>query len=142
MYINVRTYIRQKKSPLRTYELWQIIFTNQQTNTFQGIIITDGVHSYSLFTYKCGDMEWSRGGIIGFNAAGELYANHPLSQSQESNGAPLIACSNSDISQWTNVVYNLSVANPTGTDAPPTVEPRELNYVRTLDEIKTPRLYN
>ncbi len=101
-----------------------VFFFHEKMNTFQGIIVTDGVNSYSVFTYKCGEMEWSRGGVIGFNAGGEPYRNHPLSQLQDSSGAPLIACSNSAISQWTNVVIKLSIANATGTDAPPTVEPR------------------
>ncbi len=105
-----------------------LTFLDSQMNTFQGIIITDGVNSYSVFTYKCGEMEWTRNGVIGFNAAGQFFSNHSLSQMQDLNGAPLIACSNSAASQWTNVVYNLSVDNPTGTEAPPTVEPRESDY--------------
>ena len=65
-------------------------------------------------------MEWARRGLIGFNAAGDEYINHPLSGE---TGTPSIACSGGE---WTNVIYKLSVNNPTGTEAPPTVEPRML----------------
>ncbi len=95
---------------------------HKQMNSFQGIVITDGVNSYSLFTYKCGEMEWSRQGVIGFNAAGQSYENHVLSL-ESFVEAPSIACSNSANSEWTNVIYKLIVTNST---VPPTLEPREL----------------
>ena len=51
-----------------------------QTNRFQGIIITDTVHSYCIFSYACGDIQWSGHGsetaIVGYNSHGK-YKNHP-----------------------------------------------------------------
>ena len=60
-----------------------------QTNTFQGVIITDGIQSYFVFTYICGKMEWSGQGLetatVGYNSNGDYYDNNPA------NGLPDIA---------------------------------------------------
>ena len=75
-----------------------------QTNTYQGILITNGQQSYALFTYQCGQLGWSGGATIGFSAAGNFYQNHCLSGINARN----IACLNSPGSTWTNVIYQLS----------------------------------
>ena len=75
------------------------------TNTYQGILITNGEQSYAVFTYQCGLMAWSGGATVGFTSAGEFYQNHRLS------GTPSItniACLNPLDSEWTNIVYQLS----------------------------------
>ena len=72
-----------------------------QENTYQAILITDGTHSYAVFTYKCGLLQWGEGAIIGFNAPGEFYHNQELSY-------PGIDCVNYPTSVWTNIVYFLS----------------------------------
>ena len=74
-------------------------------NTFQAILITDGVYSYTIFTYKCGLMGWDNGAIIGYNAAGESFANHDPSTSD-------IACLNSPDSDYYNAIYLLSNESP------------------------------
>ena len=48
--------------------------------------MTDTFHTYAVFTYKCGDMQWSglnqnQGAVIGFDAEGNYFGNHPLSGS-------------------------------------------------------------
>ena len=68
-------------------------------------MITDGVYSYTVFTYKCGLMEWDTGATIGFNAANGRYANNDPSSSD-------IACENIADSQWSNVIFRLSDDNP------------------------------
>ena len=75
-----------------------------QENTFQAVLITDGVNSFSVFTYYCGLIEWDNGGstTIGFSAAGQVYAN------EDPSGIDL-ACINGNISLWSNVIYNLSM---------------------------------
>ena len=75
-----------------------------QTNTYEGIIITNGQQSYAVFTYKCGQLEWSGGATIGFNAAGNFYQNHHLSGTYAKN----IACLNTPVTSWTNIIYQLS----------------------------------
>ena len=86
-------------------------------------MITDGVTSYAVFTYRCGDMNWAYGPTIGFNAAGDYYVNHPNTGS--GNGEE-IACLNSPDSQWYNLVYEISHPNATNqTLELPTVEPRK-----------------
>ena len=93
-------------SPLTVYlyVFYWLMFTHVQTNTFQGIVITNGQQSYALFTYQCGLLGWSGGATIGFTAAGKVYQNHHLSGTYARN----IACLNSKITIWTNVIYQLS----------------------------------
>ena len=78
-----------------------------QRNTFQAIIITDGIErSYAVFTYRCGSMEWSgEPATIGFNADEGLFENHPLSGAPNSRD---IACENFPETVWNNVVYQLA----------------------------------
>ena len=71
-----------------------------QSNTFQAVIITDGVRSFAIFLYDCSLMEWSGRELtltnnlfatIGFNAFGQDFLNLPFT------GTPLanqIACTN------------------------------------------------
>ena len=54
------------------------------TNTFQGILITDGRNSYAVFIYECGGMEWG-GGEIGWRDGSSEQVSHPLSGSSNSN---------------------------------------------------------
>ena len=81
------------------------IFAPCQQNTFQAILITDGLSSITIFTYKCGLLEWDNGVTIGYNAAGDPYDNYDPSSSD-------IACENDPNSDWNNVVYVLSENDP------------------------------
>ena len=43
-----------------------------QSNNYQAILVTDGLSTYIIFTYVCGEMQWSavRGNIaavVGYN---------------------------------------------------------------------------
>ena len=87
---------------------WCFTNTSQcslQTNTYQAVLITDGSKSYAVYIYKCSMMKWSNEATIGWNAGGELYANHPLSGLPAANE---IACvhriQGSDLN---NVIYDL-----------------------------------
>ena len=84
-----------------------------QTNTYQALVITDGVQSYTVFTYNCQTMEWSRSpdrhAVVGYNAFGLQFQNHPLS------GTPdilTIACENQPYTNWSNQVYQLPSISP------------------------------
>ena len=65
-----------------------------QTNTFQGAIITDTVRSFYVFSFTCGEIQWSGQGsetaIVGYNSGGNFFNNHPA------NGLPdigqIISC--------------------------------------------------
>ena len=46
-------------------------------------------------------MEWSSGPTIGFNAAGDMFANHDPS-------SDAVACLNFPDTDWSNVIYRLS----------------------------------
>ena len=82
-------------------------------------MITDGNNSFAVFTYRCDDLQWSRGAIIGYNAAGDFFENHDFS----GNFAESIDCINLPNSNYSNVVYQLSIEDITITEPPPTIEP-------------------
>ena len=47
-------------------------------------MVSDILHTYTLFTYACGEIQWSatgsgRAAVVGYNAAGESFFNHALS---------------------------------------------------------------
>ena len=74
-------------------------------NTFQGILITNGTKSYSVFTYECDQLEWSDEAVIGYNAGGEYNATHPLSGTLLANA---VDCLHSNINvTLNNIIYNL-----------------------------------
>ena len=76
-----------------------------QEISFQSILATDGIYSYSIFTYNCSRTEWDGSVTVGFNAAGSFYDNHDPSSSD-------IACLNSPYSNISNVIYLLSEQSP------------------------------
>lgn len=78
-----------------------------QTNTFQGIVITNGYQSFTVFTYRCGSMQWSGNAVIGFKANSELSSIHEFS----GRNAKSVACRNLPMSVWSNVVYQLRKYN-------------------------------
>lgn len=75
-----------------------------QNNTFQAILITNGTKSYSVFTYKCGDLNYPDIAVVGYNVPLGSYENHPLSDTDVD--ADAIACVHLD-SVWNNVMYDL-----------------------------------
>jgi hypothetical protein len=76
------------------------------TNTFQGILVTDFSRSFAVFTYKCGDLTFSGGATIGFATEDGLFANHIATIR---GSAQSIACLNMPSSPWVNVVYEISM---------------------------------
>ena len=78
-----------------------------QTNTFQGIVVTNGFQSFAVFTYRCGSMQWSGDAMVGFKAISRLSRIHQLSGANASS----IACQNSPRNVWSNVVYQLRKSN-------------------------------
>ena len=76
-----------------------------QTNTYQAILATDGTNSFAIFTYKCGDLEWDGGAVIGFGASSEMFSNQRLSGTGRSLA---IACLNDPGNQFSNVVFELT----------------------------------
>ena len=68
--------------------------------------MTNGVQSYALYTYRCGELEWSGGATIGFGASNETYANLRLSGSA---GVLAVACLNSPTTEWSNVLFRLTL---------------------------------
>ena len=94
-------------------------------------MITDGVNSYAVFTFKCGELNWSRSPTIGFNAASDFYQNHELTGSPTADS---LDCFNFPTSDYYNVVYNISVDNVQTTAPPVTVEPR-MYYIPPLSTL-------
>ena len=96
------------------------LFIFSQRNTFQGVVITDTIKTYAVYIYRCNDIEWSDGSVIGFNAGGSFFANHPLS---DSTAARDIDCVNSPGSERNNVVYDLNPNVPAPGPATNTSKP-------------------
>ena len=67
--------------------------------------MTDYSRSFAVFTYQCGDLEYSNGATIGFSSGDGLFANHPASIR---GSAEYIACLNEPANQFVNVVYELT----------------------------------
>ena len=79
-----------------------------QENSYQAVLLTDGTQSYTVLTYKCGELNWGTSSTsIGFSAGPSLYANHPLSRRSNVRS---IACLNSPESSWSNVVYKVDLS--------------------------------
>ena len=82
-----------------------------QQNSYQAIVITDRENSYAMFTYNCEQMEWTgywQHGVVGYNAKGEHYDNHPASGLEVVGTA--VACAN-DLygTPWNNVIFKTSI---------------------------------
>ena len=79
-----------------------------------------------MYTYRCGDLQWPGGATIGYNGGpvGDFFENHPLS----GDNANSIACINFGVTDFTNVVYNISIDVYIPTDSPPTIEPRKAKH--------------
>ena len=85
--------------------------SHHQVNTYQAVVITDGVTSYSLFTYHCGMLKWSgywRHATIGYNSGGKFYRNDKLTGLSE---AKYIGCRNDYSSAYNNIIYQLNVSS-------------------------------
>ena len=67
--------------------------------------MTDFERSYAVFTYYCGNLNFSNNASIGFSSGDGINANH---EATLSNFAESIACLNAPASPWVNVVYEIS----------------------------------
>ena len=91
-----------------------IIFSiiRAQTNTFQAIIITDVFTTYVIYTYICGELEWTgpdfRHAVVGYNIPGVGFRNERLSANPRIRS---IACRNQPFFDIVNIVYRFE-SNP------------------------------
>ena len=74
-------------------------------------MITDGANTYTVFTYNCNMMGWSglwQHAVVGYNARGNSYTNHPASGFDVISTA--VACPNNLLYQvpWSNIAYKIS----------------------------------
>ena len=78
-----------------------------QMNTFQTVMVTDGINSFAIFIYQCGDLEWPGfvGATIGFGAGSEFASNHWLSGTPNVTS---IACLNTPDNQFFTLLYKLT----------------------------------
>ena len=106
------------ESQLQSFKLVFCCYARPQRNTFQGIVITNGTKTYAVFTYRCDDIQWetSNTTVIGFNAGGTSYDNHPLSGTPD---AVNIDCENSPQSIWNNIVYDVNPLGSNSSATPP-----------------------
>ena len=78
-----------------------VFFFSFQTNTFQGMLVTDFNRSYAIFISRCGDLTFSAPGKIGFS---HFYFNFLLGASTREE-PHLIACINEPVSPWVNLAW-------------------------------------
>ena len=61
-----------------------LAFLFSQFNNYQTVIVSDVLRTYVVFSYMCGGIQWSalgrnRAAVVGFNAKGINFGNHPSS---------------------------------------------------------------
>ena len=86
-----------------------------QTNSFQGVVVTDGQQTFVVFTYNCNMLQWSgrpsAEAVIGVNVGVGIEGNFPPFQNQPLSGrseVPTVACLNIDRGiVWTDVVFKI-----------------------------------
>ena len=83
------------------------IYSVLQTNTFQGILVTDFERSYAVFTYYCEDLEFSSDSFVGFQVSDDFFYFHETSFT---NNVLSIACLNVPDSPWVNIVYGTTAS--------------------------------
>ena len=68
---------------------------------------TDGINSFTIFIYQCGDLQWPDHGraTIGFGAGSEFASNHWLSKI---SNVTSIACLNTPDNQFFSLLYKLT----------------------------------
>ena len=100
-----------------------------QTNSFQAVIISNLTKTYAVYIYNCDSLTWSDEATIGFNAAADYYANHPLSGQLHANAIGCVHLSGDTAVLINNVVYDLvpNMANAT-TPMPPPASLGEYTY--------------
>ena len=79
-----------------------------QENTFQAVVVTDGMVSYALFNYLCGSLQWGSGldqpsAVSGYNFGGRFERDRLSGFAQITS----IACRNSPCSDYYTVLYNI-----------------------------------
>ena len=76
-----------------------------QSNTYQGVLITDGEVSYTIFIYQCGLLENGAIGAVGYYINGTHFQEHSLSNTALS---AMVACQNVNNSVWSTVMFRLN----------------------------------
>ena len=74
------------KDLIHNYNILIVYSIQSTTNTFQGILISDGSSSYAVFIYDCSNMEWG-GGVIGWQQSTTQYGSYYASGQTSSNSA-------------------------------------------------------
>ena len=82
---------------------YTLVCVPPQTNTYQGILITNGTQSYAVFTYNCELLNPRSVAGIGYYFSNTQFEEHPLSNTNRSS---TIACANSPSSPWNSVVFS------------------------------------
>ena len=85
-------------------------FPLPQTNAVSGLVITDRMKSYAIFSYICGSINHGNDAVIGFRATESFAEYHPLSF----GNATVIGCFDVfNFSEFTLLLYDLT-PNTTG----------------------------
>lgn len=122
-----------------------IFLSYSQTNSYQAIVISDGIQTYTVFTYNCGMLQWvglpGSFSVAGFNVRNDdnFRAVSSSFNIQSSQNFPLsgtrniqnVACLNArENINWSNLVYKIGGTVDTTVQAQ--VECRRLAMVDRL----------
>jgi hypothetical protein len=87
-----------------TWENMTQSYRRELTNTFQGMLVTDFNESYFIAVYRCGDMEFSNPGRIGF-----YFDDIDILLGASHREKPhLYSCVNEPDSAWVNLVVDIT----------------------------------
>ena len=105
------------------------------------MIASHGSLSYAVFSYQCDLIKWTHyNASVGYTAGPYFFQNHPLSKT---SNVVNIDCVNQPTSNWSNVVYKLSLYPYPVTDVSVTVGQTTANISFTVPAIAyTSETYN
>lgn len=80
-----------------------------ETNSFQGVVATNGQFTIAIFSYQCGGINTIRKGpIVGYRTSNTQWEEHHWSGT---DAILQIDCSNYPLSSWSNLVYYINEGN-------------------------------
>lgn len=102
------------------YSIQKLLHTSStQMNTYQAVIITDGVLAFAVFTYECGRLQWFDAvlfsafqSVVGVNDGSGCCMSLQLNSTSDPNTFACVNNGSDFATQWSNRIYLLTTQNP------------------------------